>query len=130
MSTHSGNPMSAENAGPRTARGAYLQLLRALSGLIAGWWRSDRIRISPREGELLRLQPGSILMVNGIVAEIRSRAVIHASRGNGVHYECQTEHGSARLKVPFPDGEQRVDIIWSAAGRNQSLLECQIEVFG
>jgi hypothetical protein len=129
MNSHLDNTGCAERNEWRTARGACLLLWRAASGLVAGWWRSDRIRISPREGELLRLQRGSVVTVNGIVAEVRSRTVVNLRQSSAIHYGCQTEHGPARLEVRWDEGAERCEIIWTTPGENEALLEHQVEVF-
>src|SRR5258708_6977634 len=98
--------------------------------LVARWWRIDRLRVSPREGELLRLQPGCVLTVNGIPAEVRGRIVLHERDGPRVVYECQTEQGPARLEVSCPGDEHRLNVFWSGTGRKEALFEHQIEVFG
>ena len=40
-------------------------LFCAIADLVVSWWRTDRIRVSPCEGRLLRLTPGSIVFVAG-----------------------------------------------------------------
>ena len=120
---------TAKSGAPRTPRGACLLLLRALGSLIAGWWRSDRVLISPREGELLRMQPGSLFTVNGMVAEVRSKTVFQGCHATRVEYACQTDLGPALLEVQCPDDERRFQVVWSGVGGNRALLEHQIEVF-
>lgn len=106
---------------------APLRTLRcALLDLLSSWWRVDRIRVSPREGELLRLEPGSVIAVKGVGVEIRTKR----STGSGVTYDCQTDDGPAQLEVGLSDDAFRYNIFWSAAGLSQALAVHEIEVFG
>lgn len=104
-------------------------LCRACLGLVAAWWRTDRIRISPREGELLRLIPGSVFSVFGVAAQVRTRCVIQADEGDIVQYECETDSGLARLDVWLDHSPGDPRIQWSISGRSNTLHAQQIEVF-
>ena len=66
-----------------------MNLRRALE-LLSSWWRVDRIRVAPSEGELLRLEPPAIVTVDGEDVEIVSRSVEGATvRYRGVR-SCGT----------------------------------------
>jgi hypothetical protein len=114
----------------KSHEGPIRRLSRVCVGLLAAWWRTDRVRISPREGELLRLRPGCVFTVHGVPAEVRARIVVPEFDRPRVSYECQTELGPASLEVDGPDGEGRSAIVWSRPGRREVLFEHQIEVFG
>jgi hypothetical protein len=103
---------------------------RAIAGLIAAWWRVDRVRVSPREGKLLWLRPHCLLTVDGVPAEVLRREEFHASIAQGVLYECQTAEGLARLHVRIGDHAGQLAISWSTSGPSEMLSEHQIEVFG
>jgi hypothetical protein len=105
-------------------------LCRAGLGLIAAWWRTDRVRISPREGELLRLRPDCLLMIAGQTVEVRRRLEVQNLCTQGVRYECRTDEGPAQLDVRLSENANRLEIYWSIAGRIETLCEHQIEVFG
>jgi len=107
-----------------------MTLLHSLRRLIAAWWRCDRVRISPREGELLRLRPGSILKLRGHVAEIHSKSIQKTPLATVVGYDCQTGTFPGRLDVHLGDAETRLEIVWLAGGRKEQLQPHEIEVFG
>src|SRR5260221_14778876 len=95
-------------------------LYRVCLNLVARWWRTDRVRISPREGELLRLQPGCVLTVNGVPAEVRVRMVVHERDTRRGSYQCQTELGPAILEVHCADGGGAFDIVLAGGGRKKA----------
>ncbi len=105
-------------------------LWRAYLELLGAWWRIDRIRVSPRDGELLRLEPGSLLTVKGVPAEVRQKQSVDGPGGSRIRYECHAESGSARLEVRFVDEGSPLEIIWSASGKREALFAHQIEVLG
>lgn len=106
------------------------RLFRDCLRLIAAWWRVDRVRISPREGELLRLRPAVLVMIAGRTMEVLRRHEVQTFREQGVRYECRTEEGYAQLDVRFCDNVSQLKICWSVSGRIEVLLEHQIEIFG
>src|SRR5688572_8054988 len=59
----------------------FSQLLVSIRNLIDSWWRVDRIRASPREGRLLRIEPGTIVTINGEMLEITERIIRDTPRG-------------------------------------------------
>src|SRR5262249_44184930 len=103
---------------------------RSLRGLIAAWWRVDRVRVSPREGELLRLRPESLMLVEGEPVQVLRREVAGDASAQGVRYECQAADGVAHLDVRFSEESGRFEISWSMCGRQEMLSKHQIEVFG
>ena len=105
-------------------------MCRVWLGLIADWWCADRVRISPREGELLRLQSVCLVTIAGRPVEVLARQEVQSDRSHGVRYECRTEDGRAHLHVRFSENASRLEIGWSTAGRIEALLEHQIEIFG
>jgi len=101
-------------------------LYRAVLDLLSTWWRVDRIRVSPREGELLRLEPGQLIAVKGACVEICTKR----NTESGVAYECQTDNGPARLEVQCSDNASSYNMFWSTGGLSQALEAHEIEVFG
>jgi hypothetical protein len=105
-------------------------MCRACLDLIAGWWRADRVRISPREGELLRLQPVCLVTIAGRPVEVLRRQEVVTLQTRGVRYECRTEAGPAHLDIRLRESASRLEICWSVFGRIEALPEHQIEIFG
>ena len=114
----------------KISHGAIGSVWRAVLGLVAAWWRADRVRISPREGELLRLRPGCVLVIAGKPVEILRRQAFQAGCTEGIRYECPTEEGPALLEVRFCENARQLAICWSVSGKIETLQEHQIEVFG
>ena len=103
------------------------RMWQACLGLVAGWWRTDQVRISPREGELLRMQPGCLFTVRGVPAQVRTR---HIAQTAGVQYDCETENGSAILEVCLSHSAVELDIRWMVFGWTEVLPAHHIEIFG
>ena len=69
--------------------------MRRLLALVCCWWSRDRIRSSPRQGRLLGLGPGAILVLAGEPARVLERRVDEA----GVVYVCTTAVGDREVLV-------------------------------
>jgi hypothetical protein len=109
---------------------------RALRGLIRAWWTIDRVRVFPREGRLLGLQPPCVIFVRGQPVEIVGRHTLAPREpseqlGNpGVCYVCQCETGPALLSVWPGSGNRFPQAVWQTDGKEQLLEEHQIEIYG
>ena len=112
---------------PRSDTG-WRQLVRRLCHLLHSWWHTDRIRVSPAEGRLLRLQPPCMLMLGGQPVELLRRTVCRTP-GCWVVYACRTRSGSGKLIVRSGDVSHGPDIVWQEAGRTKQLSETDIDVF-
>ena len=87
-------------------------MFRALWKLVRAWWRVDRIRISPREGRLLGLEPGAVLQIGETRAVVVRRRPLPGHRGSAaVVYECQTRTGTAVLHARRTDDES-MELTW------------------
>lgn len=84
----------------------------ALSSLLLSWWRHDRVRISPREGLLLRLRPPCLIMIADERVQIEARRVLHECATAMVVYDCLTENGPARLCVESLSQGQEIRVRW------------------
>jgi hypothetical protein len=69
--------------------------VRHLLRLLHCWWAGDRIRASPRQGQLLCLGPGSILLLAGEPAQVLERH----TQGACVCYRCVTAAGECEIVV-------------------------------
>lgn len=101
-------------------------VLRDLCQFVWQWWTGDRIRVSPVEGRLLRVQPGDILSVAGIDVEVVDRTVI-AERS--LCLICRTQRGTAELHIPVFLKAERQEIVWAEAGGERTLTTADIEVW-
>lgn len=98
--------------------------------LLRSWWQVDRVRVSPREGRLLRLSPPCIVRIMGRYAQVHHRRMGETHTGPYVCYECTVDDEPAQLWV-MPSGEQYVQVIhWNHAGKRVHLHAEEIEVFG
>ena len=97
-------------------------MLRAFLDCLRAWWHVDRIRVSPRDGSLLRLAPHCLVVIGGQTFEIAHRAVGQDADGAFVDYSLLGTNGPARLFVRLivetsqsvirwigPDGERSID---------------------
>jgi hypothetical protein len=101
-----------------------LEMYRDIRSLLAHWWSSDRIRVSPNDGQLLRLQPGDLLTVAGVDAEVLSRLLI---ADEFLCLTCGTAAGPAELHIPIPP--HRGPVGWSIAGVCRLLTEDEVQVW-
>lgn len=97
----------------------FCQLLRL-------WWTGDRIRVSPVEGRLLRIQPGDLLSVAGSDVEVVDRIVIAESC---LCLICHTPQGSAELHVPVDSEARSTELLWFESGREHRLTAADVEVW-
>ena len=99
--------------------------------LVKSWWRTDRIRVSPREGRLLRLRPPCHLSILGIAVQVLERrsqpqeSDVEAS----VAYSCWTSSGPGELLVEPGDFSNASLVIWRHHGRVENVAEAEIEIF-
>jgi hypothetical protein len=104
-----------------------LQLVKAAARLLHLWWFADRIRVSPREGRLLRLQPNCILRICGEWAEVMERRVADRSSGQVVVYRCAAGAGNYELALrPIQRG---VEVVLWRGDRCHLITEEDVEVF-
>lgn len=101
--------------------------IERLIGLIRDWWRIDRVRISPREGRLLRLQPGDLLRLEGMTVTVTDRVV--DPDVCGVHYRCEGAGFTGELRVGLDAGRQADEVVWSRQGGQQRLPAVEVEVY-
>jgi hypothetical protein len=91
------------------------------------WWRQDRIRVSPRDGALLRLAPAAIIIVRGARFQVAARRVVSLASGPAVVYDCASEHGRCQLRVEPAEEGPRVVLLGAEA--DIPLREDDIEIF-
>ncbi len=104
-------------------------LSRALLDCLRAWWRVDRIRASPRDGRLLRLQPPCLVVIGGQSFEIAHRIAGQDAEGPFVDYDLRSEIGSARLLVRLMIETSRSVIRWIGPDGERSLDETEVTVF-
>ena len=93
-----------------------------LRALCVAWLRVDRIRASPDQGRLLRLEPGAILVIGD-----EQFVVTHRKRhgDTSVKYVCQGRRGFSLLLVPVCAREVR----WSYQRQTVTVCADEIEVY-
>lgn len=104
------------------------RLIRDLCRLCSAWWRVDRVRVSVREGQMLRIKPPCLLLISGRLVQVRDRRV--DSSGSGVVYRCETHAGSGTLWVRPAPSTLHPLLHWQEGVSLQELSGEQIEVLG
>jgi hypothetical protein len=101
-------------------------LASAVLRLLHWWWRGDRIRVSPREGRLLRMIPPCYVRIAGVPAEVVARQAVCGAPGPTIVHRCIGPAGSFDLTVrPTARG---VEIEIRRDGMAHSLAEDDVEV--
>jgi len=112
-----------------SALGGARRFAREALALVAAWWRTDRVRISPREGRLLRLEPPCFLIIEGRLAEVLGRKQVSGGERPAVSYSCLTDHGPGELVVAVPERGSRLQVKWLDAEGERTLGEEEIPVY-
>jgi len=123
------------------------RLLNDIARLIGSWWKIDRVRISPREGRLLRLKPPCVVVVEDRPAEVLARTLARASTGTStatiagaaasiaehesisVVYDCRSVAGSCRLRLAVAPGGALEAVYWTTDGCERRITEESVEVY-
>ena len=108
------------------------RIIRAIASLISNWWYVDQVRVSPREGLLLRLQPPCSLLVRSQRAHIVGRRIDANHPQPNVIYDCTTEHNQARatLTVKLLDQAGTLHILWADSRQTQVLQPADLDLYG
>ena len=104
-------------------------MFRAFLGCLRAWWQVDRIRVSPRDGSLLRLSPHSLVVIGGQSFEIARRVVGQDADGAFVDYDLHGENGSARLLVRLIVETSQTLVRWIGPDGERPLDETEVAVF-
>src|SRR5215475_6028072 len=107
------------------------RLAKDLVQLIRSWWRADRLRISPREGRLLRISPPAIVRIGSQLFEVVSRTTGEGPAGPYVTYRCSSGDRSCNLLVELA-GTSSIAAISLTRDNEEpvQIAEDDIEVFG
>jgi hypothetical protein len=99
-------------------------LVKQLWRLVHSWWRQDRIRLSPTEGRLLRLEPPCFLVIDGQPFEIVKRTLRPSDREPVAVYTCRTCGSELMIRQGLTP-----EILWHHQGVVRRLHETDIEVY-
>ncbi len=108
----------------------FQRLFAAAINLLRHWWQVDRIRVSPREGQLLRLRPPCLLEVCSQPVEVRQRSVGQTQRGPYVVYHCVGEQGPCELWITPVGARYGPRLRWIASGGERELSVDDVQVYG
>jgi hypothetical protein len=97
-----------------------------LRDLFAAWWRHDRIRVSPREGWLLRQRPACWISIRGELVRVVGRTVGQTGRGAYIEYECESDRGASRLSIELAAGGESPRLVWEHDGRSRTIGEDEV----
>lgn len=106
-----------------------MRLLRALLDLLRAWWSVDRIRVSPNEGRLLRLDAGALLTIEDRAVEVLGRRIRRQPAGAVIAYDCRTPSGAARLLIRQPRDGGDLSAQWSEGGTVRLLHEADVIIW-
>lgn len=115
--------------GVRNSCRSVRDVVREFGRLLWTWWAVDRIRVSPTEGELLRLPINTLLQLEGTWWTVQTRWVCDSAHGSSVRYQCGTDDKIATLDVqpPPPAGSGRIR--WTTGKVSRELHPSEIEVY-
>jgi hypothetical protein len=113
-----------------TSDRALWSVCRACARLFVAWWRCDRVRVSPHEGELLRLRPACLLAIDSRCVQVLDRRVVNTPEGIALRYECQTADERAQLEVWRCRSTGKIEVHWQTSAGIRRLHEHQIDVLG
>lgn len=109
-----------------------------LTRLVESWWKIDRIRASPREGRILRMQPPCVVVVEDRPAEVLARTLGQtASTTAGtamielmqVVYECRSARGPCELRLVVTASGAIAGVSWTEDGVKRRIAETDVEVY-
>src|SRR6187401_1548671 len=94
--------------------------------ILTRWWRTDRIRVSPRDGELFRMTPDAVVIIRGVLFRNVSRRIVSLPGGAAIVYDCDSERKRCQLQVE-PAALRRLTLI---EGESETVLaEDDLEFF-
>ncbi|HWL10834.1 MAG TPA: hypothetical protein VNQ76_20670 [Planctomicrobium sp.] len=106
-----------------------LQILgQALWECCRGWWNADRVRISPQEGQLWRLQPGSRLMIEEKEVTVLSRRLIETDP-TGLEFTCGSADTVGLLQVISVTRFPYLRLFWQTTEGCRELAVSDIHVW-
>ena len=97
--------------------------------LFSDWWQSDRIRISLREGELLRLSPGALVIVEERAYWVTSQSARAGPDAEEVSYDLEGPQGPARLEVRGVSTKVPRTLFLHENGRTRPLAEDRLDIY-
>ncbi|MGR9108759.1 MAG: hypothetical protein ACU843_17720 [Gammaproteobacteria bacterium] len=95
------------------------------------WWRSDRIRISPGEGRLLRIAAPCILEIDGERWFVEFRESLRDEYGPSISYRCRDEKDrESEIRVsPSSHTGSRNEVLWTRDGQVRWLDESEVGIY-
>ena len=101
-------------------------LVSTLWPILTRWWRTDRVRVSPRDGELFRLTPDAVVIIRGVQYQIVGRRLVSLPGGAAIVYDCDSERKRCQLQVE-PAAPRRLMLIEGES--ETALTEDDLEIF-
>ena len=105
-----------------------LDIFKRCFDLLRSWWQVDRVRISPQEGRLLRLQPSCVLVLDGKRIVVQTRRLERQATRLWVVYDCLAEAGAGELWVAADSVHRAMH--WLENDTNIELEDADIMVLG
>lgn len=105
------------------------KLLDDFRRIICCWWTCDRIRTSPRDGQLLRIKAGDLLTFGELQAEVFMRSHREDASGHHLRLTCSAPHGTAELTIELDSRGRLLDLIWSHDGQCRQITTDDFQVW-
>jgi hypothetical protein len=105
------------------------ELCQSVTQIVWAWWRHDRIRVSPDEGRLLRIESQDVLLIGDTQVEVITRSIVKRVSGVALHFNCRTPTGSAELFVELTLDGQLQSIRWNADDEERVLSVEDLDVW-
>ncbi len=97
-----------------------------LAAAFRAWWGQDRVRVSPREGRLLRLRPPCIVTVDDEIVELTHRGVGRSRGDLYVTYTGVDVDGQTCELVVVPS---QPNVTWRVGEQLRVVSEDDVQVF-
>jgi hypothetical protein len=102
---------------------------RDLLNTVRTWWDTDRIRVSPNDGRLLRIQPGDLMTIEGLDIEVLDRSLNSTERGELLQLNCRGPLGTATLTVAIDTEVINQKATWAQSGFERPIDLDEIQIW-
>ena len=102
-------------------------ILSTVSDRFRNWWRNDAIRISPKEGHLLRVRCPCIVRIDHCEAVLHER--VEELTGEGVHVILRGATVGEERDCELEVSTDSPDVLWTVASESHCLTPREVLVF-
>lgn len=102
------------------------EVFRDFWKIIASWWNTDRIRISPRDGRLFRIMPDDLLTVDGVDLEVLDRTLVIGEECQSLRLDCRSPSGSVTVSVMI---QAKPKVFWTNSESSREISAEGVEIW-